>query len=92
MKDIRRDPPALCTAGPVSDDLFHWQALILGPPDSPYAGGIFNLDIKFPKDYPFNPPKVKFITPIYHVNVGTTGTICLDILQDKWSPALSIAK
>jgi len=63
-----------------------------GPVDTPYHGGIFNLEVAFPSDYPFKPPKVKFVTRVFHPNVNTNGDICLDILRDNWSPALTISK
>lgn len=59
---------------------------------SPYQGGIFFLNIHFPSDYPFKPPKVNFTTKIYHCNINAAGAICLDILKDQWSPALTISK
>jgi len=92
LQELGRDPPANCSAGPVGDDLFHWQATIMGPEDSPYTGGVFFLDIHFPADYPFKPPKVSFTTRIYHCNINSNGGICLDILKDQWSPALTISK
>ncbi|CAC5373279.1 UBC4 [Mytilus edulis] len=92
LQDLGRDPPAQCSAGPVGDDLFHWQATIMGPPDSPYQGGVFFLTIHFPTDYPFKPPKVSFTTKIYHPNINSNGSICLDILRSQWSPALTISK
>ncbi len=92
-EEIQRDPPANCTAGPVSDaDFFHWEAMIFGPADSPYHGGVFHLSIRFPSDYPFKPPIVLFKTKIYHPNINAAGGICLDILKNQWSPALSISK
>ncbi|KAL9648447.1 hypothetical protein ABK040_014067 [Willaertia magna] len=90
--DLGKDPPANCSAGPVGDDLFHWQATILGPQDSPFSGGVFFLNIHFPTDYPFKPPKLQFQTRIYHPNINSNGSICLDILRDQWSPALTISK
>lgn len=92
LQDLGKDPPANCSAGPNGDDMFNWQATIMGPADSPYAGGVFFLNISFPTDYPFKPPKVHFTTKIYHCNVHTNGSICLDILKDQWSPALTISK
>ena len=64
----------------------------MGPDDSPYSGGVFFLDIHFPADYPFKPPKVSFTTRIYHCNINSNGGICLDILKDQWSPALTVSK
>uniref|UniRef100_A0A3P8W2W4 E2 ubiquitin-conjugating enzyme n=1 Tax=Cynoglossus semilaevis TaxID=244447 RepID=A0A3P8W2W4_CYNSE len=92
LTDLSRDPPTQCSAGPVGDDMFHWQATIMGPSDSPYQGGVFFLTIHFPTDYPFKPPKVAFTTRIYHPNINSNGSICLDILRSQWSPALTISK
>tara|TARA_B110001452_G_scaffold35337_1_gene27203 strand:- start:425 stop:760 length:336 start_codon:yes stop_codon:yes gene_type:complete len=64
----------------------------MGPEDSAYSGGVFFLNVNFPTDYPFKPPKVQFTTKIYHCNVNSNGSICLDILKDQWSPALTISK
>src|SRR2546429_7368155 len=82
--------PSCSLATPLQQ--FHWQATIMGPGDSPYAGGVFFLAIHFPTDYPFKPPKVNFTTRIYHPNINSNGSICLDILRDQWSPALTISK
>jgi len=78
------------SAGPIGDDMIHWQASIMGPEDSPYSGGVFFLDIIFPTDYPFKPPRVRFTTKIYHCNITEYGGFCHDILYDQWSPALSV--
>lgn len=82
LEEISRDPPANCSAGPNDDDMFHWEAMIMGPSDSPYQGGVFKLNINFPIDYPFKPPKIVFITKIYHPNINSNGAICLDILKN----------
>ncbi|HUU87823.1 MAG TPA: ubiquitin-conjugating enzyme E2 [Candidatus Glassbacteria bacterium] len=92
LDNLTKDPPANCSAGPVGDDIYHWQATIMGPGESPFEGGVFFLDINFPTDYPYKPPRVTFSTKIYHPNINSSGGICLDILKDQWSPALTISK
>ena len=93
LADFNKDPPGNCSAGPENPaDMYNWSATIMGPEDSPYHGGVFFLSIHFPTDYPFKPPKIQFKTKIYHCNINKNGSICLDILKDQWSPALTISK
>ncbi|KAF2555055.1 probable ubiquitin-conjugating enzyme E2 31 [Brassica rapa] len=83
---------SLYSIGRDSNNLFKWNAMIQGPEGTPYAGGMFSIDIKFPKNYPFTAPKFTFKTRIYHPNINSEGSICLDILKDKWSPPLTVEK
>jgi ubiquitin-conjugating enzyme E2 D/E len=76
----------------INDDIFHWQASIIGPDDSPYEGGIFRLDIRIPPDFPLKPPRIRFKTKIYHPNIHLTGAICIDILQSQWNSTCSIER
>jgi|TARA_B110000259_G_scaffold873_1_gene1105 ubiquitin-conjugating enzyme E2 D/E len=91
LNEMIKAPPANCSAGPIADNIHEWQATITGPEGSPYHNGVFYLKIIFPLDYPFKPPRISFLTKIYHCNVNSKGSICLDILKDQWSPALSIS-
>jgi ubiquitin-conjugating enzyme E2 D/E len=92
LQDLQKAPPTNISFAP-SDlgDLFRWDATIVGPADSPFAGGLFRLKLEIPQEYPFKPPKVSFATKIYHPNVND-GRICLDILSSQWSPALTLGK
>lgn len=93
LKDIKKDRNPLYKAvNTVKDNIYHWHATIMGPPESPYEGGFFKLDIEFPSSYPYKPPKVKFITKVYHPNINSNGSICLNVLKDEWSAALTIPK
>ena len=92
LEELLSDPVDNVSAGPVGDDLFHWHGAIIGPNDTPYSRSVFFLDIHFPADYPFEPPKVSFTTRICHPNISSNGEICLDILNDQWSPALTISQ
>ena len=87
---LAKDSPPGLSAAPVTDDLLTWQGVIFGPEDTPYEGGIFELNMTFGNDYPFTPPVVKFMNDVFHPNVGSGGRICLDILGQKWSPCMEI--
>jgi ubiquitin-protein ligase len=92
--DINKDGGSEYSATmPIPDNMHQWHVIITGPPDSVYEGIKYKLKVEFPENYPFKAPKIHFITPIYHANVMlTTGEICLDILKDNWTPALSLPK
>merc|ERR1711904_761374 len=77
---------------PSPDTINFWRVLIEGPVGSPFEGGVFALNAIMPSDYPFKPPQITFETPVYHCNVSDSGKICLDILQDRWNPSLSVPK
>jgi len=78
---------------PDKKKVLQWKCLLPGPEGSLYEDGIFEVEVVFPDNYPFNPPKLKFKTTMYHPNIDPrSGNICLDILQNQWSPALSIHK
>ncbi|GFQ08193.1 ubiquitin-conjugating enzyme e2 19 [Phtheirospermum japonicum] len=75
------------SAFPEGDNIFTWVGTIEGSKGTMYEGLSYKLSLRFPLDYPFKPPQVKFETMCFHPNVDQYGNICLDILQDKWSSA-----
>ena len=78
---LRSSPPPGAQCWQVDDKIDTLEANIMGPVDTPYAGGVFKLEILIPDRYPFEPPKMRFVTKIYHPNVDDGGRICLDILK-----------
>jgi ubiquitin-conjugating enzyme E2 N len=84
------EPVQGISATPHDDNLRYFDVTIDGPSQSPYEGGVFKLELFLPDDYPMTPPKVRFLTKIYHPNIDRLGRICLDVLKSNWSPALQI--
>jgi len=78
----------------VVETLTNLHATIVGPPSSPFSGGIFLLSIRIPQRYPFEPPRIRFRTPLHHPNIDSAGRICLDTLKSppagNWNPAVSL--
>jgi ubiquitin-conjugating enzyme (huntingtin interacting protein 2) len=94
FKKIEKELPFFT---PVQGNLRHYRGWIVGPPNSPYKDRFFQIEIKLPEDYPFEPPNVRFLTHIWHPNIDAhTGEICNDILKISgesiytWSPGSDI--
>ncbi|XP_050441017.1 ubiquitin-conjugating enzyme E2 N [Daktulosphaira vitifoliae] len=87
---LMQEPVPGISAQPDEGNARYFHVKVTGPEDSPFEGGLFKLELFLPEDYPMSAPKVRFITKIYHPNIDRLGRICLDILKDKWSPALQI--
>ncbi|BFZ04232.1 hypothetical protein BsWGS_07271 [Bradybaena similaris] len=88
-------PPSGISCVPSNDRLDVLSAQIIGPQETPFEGGIFQLEIQIPDRYPFEPPRIRFLTPIYHPNIDTSGRICLDTLKlppkGAWRPCLNLS-
>ncbi|KAJ1850744.1 ubiquitin-conjugating enzyme E2 N [Coemansia sp. RSA 2703] len=90
VERLNKDPVPGILAQPIEGNIRYFDVLMDGPSQSPYDGGRFKLELFLPEEYPMAPPKVRFLTKMYHPNIDKLGRICLDILKDKWSPALQI--
>lgn len=75
-----------------NNDLYQWKAFIIPDKTSVYHNSKFELMIKIPPTYPYTPPRIVFVTPIFHPNINTNGLICISSLGKDWSPALTIEK
>ena len=93
LKSLKAEANSLkMTVDCVEDDLWNWYATITGAEGTPYNGLVYKLKIEFPNNYPFAPPKMKFINGMFHPNIDEGGNICLDILKDKCTPVLNVTK
>eukprot|EP00759_Apiculatamorpha_spiralis_P010882 PhF_6_TR1794/c0_g1_i1/m.2938/K06688/UBE2C, UBC11; ubiquitin-conjugating enzyme E2 C len=92
LMQLMSSPTEGITAFPHEDNLFHWVGTILGAASTAYEGLEYRLSLRFSPSYPFEPPQVVFLTPCFHPNVDTSGAICLDILKENWSAAISISE
>ncbi|KAJ3056490.1 Ubiquitin-conjugating enzyme E2 2 [Rhizophlyctis rosea] len=94
MRDFKRlqtDPPEGVSGAPCPDNVLLWNAVIFGPEETPFEDGTFKLVLNFDEQYPTKPPHVKFISKMFHPNVYANGDLCLDILQNRWSPTYDVA-
>lgn len=91
-KELATNPPEGVSARPKPENNRYFDAYMLGPADSPFQDGVFHLEIFLPEGYPVEPPKVRFLTKLYHPNVDKIGRICISILRDGWSPVLTLTK
>ncbi|KAH6801187.1 ubiquiting-conjugating enzyme 2 [Perilla frutescens var. hirtella] len=91
FKRLQQDPPAGISGAPLDNNIMLWNAVIFGPDDTPWDGGTFKLTLQFSEDYPNKPPTVRFVSRMFHPNIYADGSICLDILQNQWSPIYDVA-
>ncbi|KAJ8594129.1 ubiquitin-conjugating enzyme [Rhizopogon salebrosus TDB-379] len=82
LTELTKHPVEGFSAGLVDDNnLYEWEIMIIGPPDTPYEGGFFKARLTFPSEYPLQPPKMRFITPMWHPNIYADGVVCISILH-----------
>jgi ubiquitin-conjugating enzyme E2 G1 len=99
---ITKDPNYFYSILPNPDNFLIWDILIIGPPDTLWAGGIFNTKIEFPKNYPNSPPTFYFVSELFHPNIYSDGKVCISILHEgideygyesvneRWNPSHSV--
>ncbi|VDK86515.1 unnamed protein product [Dibothriocephalus latus] len=89
LAELNKSGPEGFSAGLIDDDnIFKWQVMIMGPADTLYDGGCFKAILEFPQDYPNRPPKMQFVTDMWHPNIAPSGNVCISILhepgEDRW--------
>jgi len=92
LGELSNDPlPFTKNVGLIGDNLYKWKVTVVGPDKTPYEKGFFQIELEIPTEYPFKPPKLKFVTKIYHPNVKSDGGFCTPILAEEWSPQLKLS-
>ena len=94
-KLMRKERPPGFSAGPRKNkkgelDYKIWACKIPGPVGGPFEGGLYSVELHFTTAYPETPPSAIFTPALFHCNIYTNGSVCLDLLQDKWKPTMSI--
>ncbi|OIR57144.1 MAG: ubiquitin conjugating enzyme E2 [Amphiamblys sp. WSBS2006] len=105
IRDIRKEPASLVSITLVGEEkqtssisivqaeennLFKWKAAMKGPEGTPFEGGVFDLDVTVSEDYPTHAPEIRFLSEMFHPNIFWDGSICLDVLGERWCPSLTI--
>ena len=90
FKRLQSDPPSGINGAPQESNIMAWSAVIFGPEDTPWDGGTFKLSLTFTEEYPNKAPTVRFVSTMFHPNIYADGGICLDILQNQWSPIYDV--
>ncbi|KAI0298013.1 ubiquitin-conjugating enzyme/RWD-like protein [Russula brevipes] len=104
LSELTKHPVEGFSAGLVDESsLYEWEVMIIGPADTLYEGGFFKARLSFPLDYPLLPPKMRFITPMWHPNIYPDGGVCISILHapgedqygyedagERWLPVHSV--
>ena len=90
--EMENNPVEGINASPIDGDLTRWECVIIGPSDTPYADGVFELTLNIPEEYPLKPPEVKYKTKVFHPNIDDHGNICVSILKNDWASNLTISK
>jgi len=88
---MQKDPPQGISASPNESNLMAWNAVIFGPEETVWDGGTFKLTLQFTEEYPNKAPTVRFLSKMFHPNIYADGQICLDILQNQWSPIYDVS-
>nr|XP_033772688.1 ubiquitin-conjugating enzyme E2 T-like [Geotrypetes seraphini] len=95
LQQLSTEPPPGITCWQHENRMDDLLAQILDGADTPYENGIFSLEVILPERYPFEPPKIRFLTPIYHPNSDSAGRIYQDFLKlppkGAWRPSLNIS-